>query len=479
VTSIEGRIVAATGSSTDRPNWSSHSDEVCGIRSAKVNLVASADAPAATSALRRASKHPYLSHYNRLIAVVLLVNIWSLSYALDQDRWHIDNGSALSAISGLVLANFAIAILIRQQYVVNFLFALASRGSPRWPLWLRWLISKVYHIGGLHVGAAIAGAAWFVGLTCVESVAWSSGAATVPTGAIIVSYVLAVSLITIIVLATPLVRTRAHNLFELSHRFGGWAAVLLFWIQTIQIVLSERGGESVARALLRSSHTWILLLLTFSIVLPWLRLRKVPIKVHRPSSHVALVSLDYGVTPPVNSTVAISRNPLKEWHGFATITSPDRTGYRLAVSRAGDWSGTFIDSPPSHVWVRGIPAAALARVQDLHERIVLVVTGSGIGPAMGQVLSPKVPTHLVWSVRSPRVTYGDELVDEILRAQPDATILDTAKFGKPDMVRLTHNACQAFGATAVIVVSNKPATWQIVHGMERLGYPAFGPIWDS
>jgi hypothetical protein len=378
-----------------------------------------------------------------------------------------------------MLANFAVAILVRQQHVINFLFALASRGSPQWPLSLRWLISKIYHIGGLHVGSALAGTAWFVGLTCVESTAWSSGTAPVPTGTITVSYILAALLMAIVALATPLVRTRAHNVFELSHRFGGWAAVLLFWILTTQLSLSERGGESAGQALLRSSHTWILLILTFSIVIPWLRLRKVPIKVHRPSSHVALVSLDYGVTPPVNSTVAISRNPLREWHGFATITSPDRTGYRLAISRAGDWSSAFIDNPPSHVWVRGIPAAALARVQDLHKRIVLVVTGSGIGPAMGQVLSPKVPTRLVWSVRSPRLTYGDELVNEILRAQPDATIVDTAEFGKPDLVRLTHNACQEFGATAVIVVSNKPATWQIVYGMECLGYPAFGPIWDS
>jgi hypothetical protein len=449
------------------------------MSSAKAELAASAVAPAPVSMLRRALKHPYLSHYNRLIAVVLLVNIWILLYALHQGRWHIGNGSALSGISGLVLANFAIAILVRQQYVVNFLFAMASRGSPQWPLSLRWLISKVYHIGGLHVGAAIAGTAWFVGLTCVESAAWSSGSSPGPAEVVVESYVLAALLIAIVVLATPLVRTRAHNVFELSHRFGGWAAVLLFWVQTVQLVLSERDKGSAVHALLRSSHAWTLLLLIFSIVLPWLRLRKVPIKVHQPSSHVALVSFDYGITPPVNSTIAISRNPLKEWHGFATITSPGKTGYRLAISRAGDWSGAFIDNPPSHIWVRGIPVAALARVQDLHKRIVLVVTGSGIGPAMGQVLSPKVPTHLVWSVRNPRVTYGDELVDEILHAQPGATIVDTQESGKPDLVRLTHNACQEFGATAVIVVSNKPATWQIVHGMERLGYPAFGPIWDS
>jgi hypothetical protein len=29
------------------------------------------------------------------------------------------------------------------------------------------------------------------------------------------------------------------------------------------------------------------------------------------------------------------------------------------------------------------------------------------------------------------------------------------------------------------VVSNKAATWRVVHGLARMGIPAFGPIWDS
>lgn len=30
-----------------------------------------------------------------------------------------------------------------------------------------------------------------------------------------------------------------------------------------------------------------------------------------------------------------------------------------------------------------------------------------------------------------------------------------------------------------MVVSNKAGTWSVVHGLEKLGVPAFGPIWDS
>ena len=224
----------------------------------------------------------------------------------------------------------------------------------------------------------------------------------------------------------------------------------------------------------------MLAILTASVASPWLRLRRVPVTVERPSSHAVIVSFDYGVTPAFASAVGISRSPLREWHAFATVTTPGRPGYRLLISRAGDWTGRFIDDPPSHVWVRGTPIAApMAKVALLYERVIYVVTGSGIGPCLGQILAARVPARLVWSTRSPRATYGDDLVDEVEAAQPDAVIWDTSQHGKPDLVQLADQAYQDFDAEAAFVVSNKPTTWRLVHGLERRGIPAFGPIWDS
>ena len=85
----------------------------------------------------------------------------------------------------------------------------------------------------------------------------------------------------------------------------------------------------------------------------------------------------------------------------------------------------------------------------------------------------------MWSTRDPRATYGDALVDEVEAAQPDAIIWDTTRRGKPDLVRARPRAVEDFDAEAVFVVSNKPATCRLVHGLERRGIPAFGPIWDS
>ena len=69
--------------------------------------------------------------------------------------------------------------------------------------------------------------------------------------------------------------------------------------------------------------------MTASIAWPWLRLRRVPVTVERPSSHAAIVRFDYGVTPAIASAVGISRSPLREWHSFATVKTPGQPGYRL------------------------------------------------------------------------------------------------------------------------------------------------------
>jgi hypothetical protein len=424
-------------------------------------------APRAGRSVRRALKHPRLMPYQRLLAAVLLINLAVLSAHLHAGDWRIDDGSALSALAGLTLVNLAAAVLIRQQQVLNLLFGLAGRGSRSWPLWLRWAVSKVHHVGGIHAGAALAGTGWLGALAVVTTITAARHPGSVSTATIVLSYGLVALALLVVACAAPAVRARAHNVFEWSHRFGGWSAIGLFW------ALAVEAGAPAWRVV-------VLAVVTTSVASPWLRLRRVPITVERPSSHAAIVHFDHGVTPAFASAVGISRSPLREWHAFATVTTPGRSGFHLLISRAGDWTGRFIDDPPTHIWVRGTPVVApMAKVALLYERVVYVVTGSGIGPALGQILAARVPARLVWSTRDPRATYGDDLVDQVEAAQPDAVIWDTTRRGKPDLVALTRQAYDDFDAEAVLVVSNKPATTALVHAFERRGIPAFGPIFDS
>ncbi|MFI8537037.1 hypothetical protein ACIGMX_43210 [Streptomyces aquilus] len=405
------------------------------------------DLPPLTPRLRRLLKHPRLMHYNRLWALVLLANggfLWASWTPTTRTMGH------------AALANLALAVLVRQQYVINLFFRLATWAPTSWPLKVRWTLGKVYHFGGLHVGGALAGTAWFLAATI----------STHNTRQSTVGWTLLALLAFIIATALPPFRSRHHDHFEKIHRFGGWTALALFWTHTL---LSSPGPVEVS----------VLAVVTFSVALPWLRLRKVAVRLERPSPHVVLARFDHGETPFAGSSTAISRTPLKEWHSFANVPAPGEPGFRLTISRAGDWTGAFIDDLPEKVWVKGITTAGVANIETLFTKVVYVATGSGIGPCLPHLLAAEVPSRLVWATRDPRATYGDALVDEILAVQPHALVWDTSRHGKPDMVRLAYEAYRDFGAEAVICISNKKLTWQVVHGLERRGIPAYGAIWDS
>jgi hypothetical protein len=418
--------------------------------------------------------------YHRLIVAVLVLNTGIVVHEAWSGSWRLVDGSALEAMSTLTLVNVAIAVALRNQGFLNALYRLAGRAPSTWPLPLRRCVSQVHHIGGLHVGCAIAGSAWLVAFTAAALVTEVRHPPGLDVVALTSCVVLAIVLVTMTVCAAPPVRMRAHNVFENSHRWGGWTAVAAFWVLTVDLAVTGQGTTSPLVALVTDWHLWVLALVTASVAWPWLRLRRVPITVERPSAHAAIVHLDYGVRPSFASGVGISVNPLREWHAFATVTTPGQSGYRLLISRAGDWTGRFIDDPPSHVWVRGVPVvASMATTATMYQRVVYLVTGSGIGPCLGQVLADRVPAQLVWSTRDPRRTYGDSLVDEVTAVQPDAVIWDTTERGTPDLHELAVRAYVEFHAEAVFIVSNKATTFRLVRQLERDGIPAFGPIWDS
>jgi hypothetical protein len=384
------------------------------------------------------------THHNRLLAAVVLANLCFLGWSGDADR-----------VTALVVANLTLAALIRQQLVINLLFRLATSAPKHWPLKIRWTLGKVYHFGGIHVGAAICATAWFLVLAVTT---------TGPPFVLALTWTIMALLAALVVLALPRLRAKHHDLFERSHRFGGWTVLVLF---------------GVLAAVSNPVLLWPLALVVASVALPWLRLRRVPVHIVSPSPHVALVSFDHGVTPFAGSSTTVSRNPLLEWHSFANVPAPGRSGFRLTISRAGDWTAKFIADQPSHVWVKGIPTAGVGNIDKLFTRVVWVATGSGIGPCLPHLLAGDTPSVLVWSTRSPRRTYGDALVDEILGVQPDAVVWDTDTHGKPDLVALAYDACKRFDAEAVICISNKPTTWHVVEELEARGIPAYGAIWDS
>ncbi|PIL22505.1 transporter [Ganoderma sinense ZZ0214-1] len=417
-------------------------------------------------------RHQIFSLYRRLFGVVFITNVAVFIATLAK------GGANAQELGLIVVANLFCAILMRQDYVINAFFTVACSVPRSWPLAIRRVAGRVYHIGGLHSGCAISGLVWLV-LFTVQATRELLNKERTSIATVAITYFILMLVIGIVLFAYPKVRTSHHDAFERAHRFLGWSTTALVWCQVILLTNDYRApGETLGRALVHAPPFWLVTIMTGSIILPWLRLRKVPVRAEVLSKHAVRLYFDY-VTPRPGHFTRISDSPLMEWHGFATISEPGKTGYSLVVSRAGDWTTKMIEQPPKKIWVRGVPCYGVLRITPLFRRVVFVATGSGIGPCAPCILEQRVPIRLLWTSPNVRETFGDKFVDQILAASPGAVVYDTRKHGKPDMVKLTYRLVKEFDAEAVCIISNQKLTQKVVYGMTSRGIPAFGAIWDS
>ncbi|ETW84500.1 hypothetical protein HETIRDRAFT_444247 [Heterobasidion irregulare TC 32-1] len=422
--------------------------------------------------LIRNLRHQIFSLYRRLFGVIFVTNMAVFIATLVRDE---ANPSHLALI---VVANLFCAILMRQDHVINTFFNVFCAVPSSWPLVIRRVCARVYSIGGFHSGCGVSGVVWFI-LFIVQATREVVNGGPTSVATLIISYLILLLLLGIVALAYPRLRILYHNSFEATHRFLGWTAVALVWCQVILLTNDHRPeGQTLGKALIKTAPFWMVLVMSISIILPWLKLRKVAVRSEVLSNHAVRLYFDY-VTPVPGSFTRVSTDPLMEWHGFATIAEPGKKGYSMVVSKAGDWTSKQIANPPEKIWIRGVPTCGVMRIVPIFRRVILVATGSGIGPIAPHVFARPIPLRLIWTAPNVRQTFGDKLVDSILEAAPDTVIFDTRVHGKPDMVKLTYRLVREFNAEAVCIISNQALTRKVVYGMMSRGIPAFGAIWDS
>jgi hypothetical protein len=420
----------------------------------------------------RALRYRFFSLYRRFFTAVTLANIAMLVWV------YTARTETLSKLATATAANLTTAVLMRQDHVVNALFKIFCSVPTGAPLFIRRNFARIFHIGGIHSGAGVASTMWFLVFTITATMNYINNNNNNMLAVIVISWVIVALLLSIIMTAYPAFRQRFHNRFELMHRFAGWTALGLFWIQTILTADAFRVGAPLGLALVQSPGFWLLIIATCSIILPWLTLRKVPVRAEVLSNHAVRLHLDY-CTPVIGAGVRLSRSPLMEWHAFAAIPRPGEKGFSLLVSKAGDWTTEMIQSPPQEIWVRGVPACGVLRIATLFKGIVLVATGSGIGPCLPLIYAQQIPLRIIWSAPNPEKTFGREIIDAIKTADRNAIIHDTKAQGRPDLAALSYHMYRESGAEAVCVISNQKVTQLVVYAMESRGIPAFGAIFDS
>ncbi|RDW81841.1 hypothetical protein BP6252_02953 [Coleophoma cylindrospora] len=377
--------------------------------------------------------------------------------------------------------NLAISIVIREEHIVNFLYTICTAVPSTAPLWFRRRMGKIYHLGGLHSGCAVAATFWFVLLSIQTTVTFCS---TASNGAeqwisLIIVYILDCLLISMVVMAHPSIRAKLHNAFEIVHRLAGWSSLALLWTFTVlDTDINRRSTQSLASALFGSANIWLVFISTCSIVVTWLNCRKIQVQSERLSSHALRIKFDYD-TPQPGTTIRLSSSPLFEWHAFATWSQPDQKGFSLIISNAGDWTNRLINNPPREIWARRTPTCGVLRIAPMFNSVLLVATGSGIAPCLPVIMANQTRISLFWSTRDPLTTYGSEIGDIVTALGKNAYIHNTSTMGRPSTLPIVLQQYKETGSEAVIVISNPKLTLRLVQDLEHMGVPAFGPIWDS
>ncbi|KAI9926950.1 hypothetical protein ASPWEDRAFT_46415 [Aspergillus wentii DTO 134E9] len=466
--------------------------------------------------------------YRRLFAFVFCANLAVFLYVMISDR-------QLLALVDATAVNLVACGLARHPMVVNGIYRVVCSLPRSAPLWLRRRAANAAHYGGVHSGCGVASVVWYIGfLAAVSRLYWTSSPISPSTSdfkfsaaPVTLCYVVLVCLLVMVGVAYPTFRRKYHDYFELTHRFGSWTVLALFVALLMVFVheVSRAQRESFGHFLITLPAFWLLIAAIIAIVHPWLLLRKVPVKAEPLSTHATRLSFDHTQISFAKG-IQVTKHPLRDWHSFAgfpdepapsnrnstisnnrdsTISNAttlkghsyrnstisnnstfkkghrrNNSSFSIVVSKAGDWTADTIQNPPSNLWKRGSLMRGVGYGLRLFNRIIIVTTGSGIGPCLGFLGDANRPLiKVVWQTRTPIKTYGQGVLDLVHEMGPDPIILDTNVLGRVDMLPIVRQQVDEFQAEAVFVISNPAMTQKIIYEFQSQGIPAYGPIFDS
>jgi len=393
----------------------------------------------------------------------------------------VDSPESSSLPPFFAVANILSAVLVRNEIFLNGLYlVLVKTCRPSYvPIAIKnGVTSGLLYIGGIHVGCSVASLVW---LTVDLFYLLSENAADKHWTLLPLASAILVHLVVMCITALPMIRTQSHNLFEYTHRFFGWSALLMLWAYVLLTISWSPHTPEMGLTLLSASKAtnfWLTVLITALILSPWLTVRKVRVQSRVPSPTVIEITFPGGAEAGMFGR--ISRHTLSDWHSFALVSEGrEAVSHTMIISGVGDFTKRLIAAPPAELYVRKLKYPGLPYCLPMYRRSIIIASGAGMVPYVSLLRDlPRGRHRLIWIGRSFRKYFGNDLCDLIFQ-WPDLVLVDTTISGRPDLTALAVDNYRSFGADAVFVGSNPEGTRQIVSGCHALGIPAFGPSWDS
>jgi hypothetical protein len=391
----------------------------------------------------------------------------------------------LTGVLNAASTNLLVSILVRQEDLINATFNCVAKVPSSLPLAVRKTIADFHHYGGVHIGCAVSALLWyclFIAINtqaCVRSV--KDGSITPWHWVDITTcYAFLAFIVMICLMAIPHFREKLHNGFERTHRFGGWASLLVLWVNS-----GIHTKVDTDSPLYLNPSIWLLSLATFLIILPWMRIRRIPIRAEAVSTREVKITFPYA-DMPYTSTSRFSLSPVTEWHAFATIPSKDGFTAHIIVSAAGDWTKRIVANPPQRMWIRKPAAKNFLAFTPVFNSVLLVATGAGIGPMLSLLLSPAIEKmkadgkkiRVMWCVHDPDASHWAFVQTVIRNVDATPQIFDSRK-RRPDIPFETRYLAQIDDLEAVMIVSNKKVTNDVIAKVKAHGRAAYGAVFDS
>ncbi|KAL2151690.1 hypothetical protein VTH82DRAFT_6788 [Thermothelomyces myriococcoides] len=383
-------------------------------------------------------------------------------------------------LGALVLGNLLMAILMRNELFLRFLYLISIYGLRSWaPLWLKLAVTSILqHVGGIHSGCAISGAAWLI-FKIVEIIKYRS---VQHTSVIVAGIITNLAVIISVFSAFPWIRNNHHNTFERHHRFVGWLGIAATWVFVFTANCYDiKTGEwrSDTNSMLSVQELWFAVFMTVFVLIPWLTLREVPVEVEIPSPKVAVIKFQRGMQQGLLGR--ISRSSIMEYHAFGIISEGRKSGCHYMICGVqGDFTRNLVANPPKTLWTRELKFAGVGHASAMFKRGIRIATGTGIGAALSTCIqSPN--WFLIWIGSDQEKTFGPTITRLIYdNIPPERMILWDSKKrgGRPDCMKLLKEVWHSFGAEVIFITSNRQGNDEMMQGCREAGLHAFGTLWD-